>query len=192
MDKQLRQVVLALVIIIIASTAQARAQGYISPMLGLNFVGVSGCPGLRDCTNNQKDFSIATGKFGAIFGVEAEVALSPDFFGEAPGLSSRVLTAMGNVMLGPKAGPVRPYVLMGAGLMKTRFELTTPSLPSTNDTSLGYAVGGGVFALFGDRFGVRGDLRYIHSFPDVIIQGVTLPSDKLNYSRISGGLVIQF
>ena len=117
-----------------------------SPMLGLNFGGVSGCPGLRDCTNNQKDFSIAAGKFGAIFGAEAEVALSPDFFG----------------------------------------------LLSTNDTSLGYAVGGGVFALVGDRFGVRGDLRYIHSFPDVIVQGVTLPSTKLNYSRISGGLVIQF
>lgn len=147
---------------------------------------------LRDCTNNQKNISIAAGKFGARSGAEAEVAWSPDFFGEAAGLTSNVLTAMGNVTLGPKAGPVRPYLLLGAGLMKTRFELTTPSLLSTSDTSLGYAVGGGVFALLGDRFGVRGDLRYFHSFPDVIIQDVTLPSDKLNYSRISAGIVIQF
>ncbi len=191
MSKQLRQIILALVVII-ATTAQARAQGYLSPMLGFNFGGVSGCPGLRDCTNNQKNISIAAGTFGALFGAEAEVAWSPDFFGEAAGLSSNVLTAMGNVMLGPKAGPVRPYLLLGAGLMKTRFELTTPSLLSTSDTSLGYAVGGGVFALLGDRFGVRGDLRYFHSFPDVIIQDVTLPSDKLNYSRISAGIVIQF
>jgi hypothetical protein len=188
---KLRQLVLALVMIM-ATTAQARAQGYISPMLGFNFGGVSGCPGLRDCSDDQKNFSIAGGKFGTIFGLEAEVATSPDFFGEAAGLSAGVTTWMGNVMLGPRAGPVRPYVLAGVGIMQTHFELSTPSVLTTHDTVLGYAIGGGVFALLGDRFGVRGDLRYYHSFPDVIIQGATLRSNKLNYSRIGGGLVIQF
>lgn len=188
---KLRQVVLALVIIM-ATTAQALAQGYFSPMLGFNFGGVSGCPELRDCTDDQKTFSIAGGKFGTIVGAEAEVAYSPDFFGEAAGLSSSVLTMMGNVMLGPKAGPVRPYLLAGAGIMQPHFELKTSSVLTMHDTVLGYAIGGGVFALLGDRFGVRGDLRYFHSFPDVIIAGVTLPSEKLNYSRSSAGIVIQF
>ncbi|MDP3720093.1 MAG: outer membrane beta-barrel protein [Acidobacteriota bacterium] len=191
MNTQLRQVVLA-VVLIVATTAPARAQGYLSPMLGLNFGGVSGCPGLRDCTNDQKNVSIAGGKFATIFGIEAELASSPTFFGEATGLSSSVLTGMGNVMLGPRAGPVRPYVLAGAGIMQAHFELSTPSVLTTHDTVLGYAIGGGVFALLGDRFGVRGDLRYFHSFREVIIQGVTLRSNKLNYSRIGGGLVIQF
>ena len=180
------------VIIILGIATPARAQGYISPMLGFNFGGVSGCPQLNGCTDKQRNLSLSFGKFGSIFGAETEIAYSPKFFGDAPGLSSNVLTMMGNVMLAPKAGPVRPYLLAGTGIMKTRFGLRTSSLLTVNDTSLGYVVGGGVFLLFSDHFGVRGDVRYFHSFPDVTILGITLPSEKLNYSRIGGGIVVQF
>ena len=181
-----------IVVFIIGTAAQARAQGFISPMLGFNFGGVSGCPQLNGCDDKQRDLSLGFGKFGTIFGAEAEIAYSPSFFGDAPGLSSNVMTIMGNVMLAPKAGPVRPYLLAGAGIMKTHFELRTSRLLTTNDTSFGYALGGGVFALVSDHFGLRGDLRYFHSFPDVTILGMTLPSEKLNYSRISAGIVLQF
>lgn len=170
----------------------ARAQGFISGMLGFNFGGVSGCPEIRGCENKQRDLSLGFGKFGTIFGAETEIAYSPKFFGEAPGLSSNVVTIMANVMLAPKAGPVRPYLLAGTGIMKTHFELKTSSLLTTNDTALGYVVGGGVFVSFADHFGVRGDLRYFHSFPEVTIVGITLPSAKLNYSRIGAGVVLGF
>ena len=185
----LRIVVVALVM---GTATQARAQGFISPMLGFNFGGVSGCPQIRGCTDKQRSLSVSAGKFGTIFGAETELAYTPDFFGDAPGLSSNVATLMGNVMLAPKAGPLRPYLLAGAGLMKTHFALKTASLLTFNDTAFGYTVGGGVFARLGDRFGLRGDLRYFHSFPDVRIVGFTLASETLNYSRISAGLVIQF
>jgi opacity protein-like surface antigen len=181
-----------IVVFIIGTAAQARAQGFISPMLGFNFGGVSGCPEIRGCTDKQTNRSLGFGKFGTIFGAEMEIAYSPKFFGEAPGLSSNVLTVMGNVMLAPKAGPVRPYLLAGTGIMKTHFELKTSGLLTTNDTSFGYALGGGVFALVSDHFGLRGDLRYFHSFPEVSFVGITLPSEKLNYSRISAGIVLQF
>ena len=170
----------------------ARAQGFISPIFGFNFGGVSGCPELRGCEDKQKNFAIGLGKFGTIFGAETELSYSPKFFGDAPGLSSNVFTWMGNVMLAPKAGPVRPYLTFGTGLMKTHFTLNTTSLLTFNDTALGYNVGGGVVALLGDHFGLRGDLRYFHSFPDVTILGITLPSEKLNYSRISAGIVLTF
>lgn len=181
-----------IVVIIIATAAPAPAQGFISGMLGFNFGGVSGCPEIRGCENKQRDLSLGFGKFGTIFGAETEIAYSPKFFGDAPGLSSNVVTIMGNVMLAPKAGPVRPYLLAGTGIMKTHFALRTTSLLTMNDTSLGYVVGGGVVAFLTDHFGVRGDLRYFHSFPDVTILGITLPSEKLNYSRIGGGIVLQF
>jgi hypothetical protein len=182
-----------LTLVFIAGTAApARAQGFISPLIGFNFGGVSGCPELRDCENKQRSLSLSFGKFGSIFGAETEFAYTPKFFGEAPGLSSNVLTMMGNVMLAPKAGPVRPYLFGGTGIMKTRFELRTASLLTMNDTALGYVVGGGIFVFFSDHFGLRGDVRYYHSFPDVTIAGFTLAHDKLNYSRIGGGLVLQF
>lgn len=170
----------------------AQAQGFISPMLGFNFGGVSGCPELRGCEDKQRDLSVSLGKFGTIFGAEAELAYSPKFFGDAAGLSSNVLTVMGNVMLAPKAGPVRPYLTAGTGIIKTHFELATTSLLTTNDTAFGYNLGGGVFVLVGDHFGLRGDLRYFHSFPDFTILGITLPSEKLNYSRIGAGVVLAF
>lgn len=180
------------VLIIMTTAAPARAQGFISGMLGFNFGGVSGCPEINGCNDKQLDFSVALGKFGTIFSAETEMAYSPEFFGDASGLSSNVFTWMGNVMLGPRAGPVRPYLTAGTGIMKTHFKLQTSSLLTTDDTSLGYNVGGGVFLLLSDHFGMRGDVRYFHSFPDVTILGFTLPSEKLNYSRISGGLVLQF
>ena len=179
-------------LILFASASQARAQGFISPMLGANFGGVSGCPQLNSCADKQTNLSVAFGKLGTLFGAETEVAYSPKFFGEAAGLSSNVLTVMGSVMLAPKAGPVHPYILAGIGLMKTQFELRTASLLTTNDTAFGYNVGAGAFVFLADHFGLRGDVRYFHSFPDVTILGFTLPSEKLNYSRVSGGIVVAF
>jgi len=178
--------------IVIGAATQAHTQGFISPMLGANFGGVSGCPQLNGCKNEQTNLSLSVGKFGTFFGAETEVAYSPKFFGEADGLSSNVLTVMGNVMLGPKAGPVRPFILAGLGVMKTNFELRTSSVLTTNDTAFGYNVGAGVVALVSDHFGLRGDARYFHSFPDVAIAGFTLASTKLNYSRVSAGVVITF
>ena len=178
--------------LILCAAIPARAQTFISPMVGANFGGVSGCPAITGCTDQQRTIGLSVGRFGSIFGVETEVAYTPDFFGDAPELSSNVLTLMGNVMLAPKAGPVRPYLLVGAGMMKTRFELGASSLLALNDTALGYAAGGGLFVLLGDHFGLRGDLRYFHSFADVTIAGIALASEKLNYSRIGAAIVFQF
>lgn len=179
------------VALIMGTAAQVRAQVFINPMLGANFGGVSGCPKLNNCENKQTNLSVSAGKLGTIFSAETEVAYSPKFFGEAAGLSSNVLTVMGNVMFGPKAGPLRPYILGGLGVMKTHFELRTSSL-LTNDTAFGYNIGAGAFVFVSDHFGLRGDARYIHSFPDVTIAGFTLASSKLNYSRVSAGVVFKF
>ena len=44
----------------------------------------------------------------------------------------------------------------------------------------------------GSHFGVRGDIRYVHAFQDLTVQGFTLSNTKLNYGRASGGLVLKF
>jgi hypothetical protein len=178
--------------LLVCIATPARAQSFIGPMVGANFGGVSGCPAITGCTDQQRTISLSVGRFGSIFGAETELAYTPDFFGDAPELSSNVLTLMGNVMLAPKAGPVRPYLLVGAGMMKTRFELRASSVLALKDTALGYAAGGGIIVLVGEHFGLRGDVRYFHSLPDVTIVGITLPSEKLNYSRVGAGIVFQF
>ena len=174
------------------TAAQAPAQGFISPMYGVNFGGVSGCPQLNGCTDKQTNLSVGAGVFRTIIGVEAEVAYAPTFFGEAPGLSSNALTLMGNVMLAPQVGPLRPYMLGGLGLIRTRVELTTSSPVTTSHNVLGFGVGGGVIGFVTSHFGLRVDLRYFHSFSDFTVEGLTLSSDNVDYSRASAGIVVTF
>ena len=189
-----RQTLIALLAIGIAigTAAQARAQGFISPLIGYDFSGDARCPSLKNCQDKAINASVSLGAMGRVFGIEAEFAYAPDFFGDAPGLSSNVLTAMTHVMLVPKMGPVRPYVLAGLGLIKTHVELTTASVFTTNDNNLGWDVGGGVMGFIGDHVGLRADLRHFRALQDLTALGFTLTGSKLNYARASVGLVLKF
>ncbi len=170
----------------------ARAQGFVSPLIGYDFGGDTGCPNLSNCQDKKINASVSVGAMGHVFGVEEEVAYAPNFFGTAPGLSSSVLTAMTNVMIIPQVGPVRPYVRAGLGLIKTHVNLTTGSIFTTDNNNFGWDVGGGLVGFVGAHFGVRGDLCYFHSFQDLVVLGFTLGNSKLNYARASAGVVLTF
>ena len=94
--------------IAIGTATPARAQGFISPLIGLDFGGDAQCPNLTGCQDKKINASVSFGAMGNVLGFEEEVAYAPDFFGSAAGLSSSVLTLMSNVMVVPKIGPVRP------------------------------------------------------------------------------------
>lgn len=182
-------------IMTIGSASQARAQGFISPLIGYDFGSDARCPTLNtvnSCQDKKINVAVGFGAMGTVFGFEEEVAYASNFFGTATGLSSSVLTLMSNPMLAPRLGPVRPYVLAGIGLIKTHIDLTTASLFTTESNSLGWDIGGGVMISVSDHLGVRGDLRYFRTFQDLTVQGFTLSSTKLNYGRASAGLVLKF
>jgi opacity protein-like surface antigen len=180
---------------IIGTAQQARAQGFISPLVGYDFGGDAKCPGLNtvnSCQDKKVNVAVGFGVIGSVFGFEEEVAYAPNFFGTSAGLNSSVLTLMSNPMFAPKIGPVRPYVLAGIGLIKTHVDLTTTSLLTTDNNSLGWDVGGGLMIFLGGHFGVRGDLRYVHAFQDLTVQGFTLGNTTLNYGRAAAGVVLKF
>jgi hypothetical protein len=54
------------------SSAPASAQGFISPYLGFNFGGDSGCPTATNCEDRHNNFGVSGGKLGAIGGGEFE------------------------------------------------------------------------------------------------------------------------
>ena len=176
----------------VGTAAQGLAQGFISPLIGYDFGGDAGCPSVSNCEDKKVNVSVSVGAMGTVLGFEAEVAYAPDFFGNSPALSSSVLTLMGNVMLVPRLGRVRPYVLAGIGLIKTHVELTQASVFTTDNNNLGWDIGGGLIGLLGSHVGVRGDLRYFHAFQDLTVQGFTLSDAKLDYGRASVGLVLTF
>jgi opacity protein-like surface antigen len=170
----------------------ARAQGFISPIIGYDFGGDTGCPNLTGCKDKKLNAGVAFGSMGSFLGFEEELAYAKDFFGNAPGLSSSVLTAMSNVMVVPSIGPVRPYALVGLGLIKTHAELTPSSVPTTTNNNLGWDAGGGVILFFGGHLGIRGDIRYFHALQKLSVLGFTVTSAKLDFARAGAGLVLKF
>jgi hypothetical protein len=168
----------------------AHAQGYIAPFLGVNFGGDAGCQTLSNCDDKSLNLGLALGSATALFGFEEELAYSSDFFGDDPLQSTSDFTAMSNLLVGPRVGFVRPYGVIGLGIIKTRVELTLSDLV-TSDTNLGWNIGGGL-ELSGRHLGVRGDVRYFHGFQDVEVPFLPVGDLKLDYGRAAAALVLRF
>ena len=174
------------------AASESAAQGFISPFIGYDFGGDSGCPQVSGCQDKMLNWGVSFGNLGRVLGAELEIAKANNFFGEAPGVSSSVLTVMGNAMFAPKFGPAQPYVLAGLGLMKTRVDFTATGLLDTDNNHFGWDLGGGVIGFFGPHVGLRGDIRYFHAFQDLEILGFSIADTKLDFGRASAGLVFKF
>ena len=172
--------------------AAAHAQAFISPLIGFDFGGDSGCPEVTACEDKNLNAGVAIGSIGRVFGAELELAYAKDFFGEIPSAESSVMTVMANVMVGPRLGFVQPYGVIGAGLIKSRVELTPGALLETSNNDAAWNIGGGVFILLGDHFGVRGDIRYFHAFQELEFLGLGLDGEKLDFGRAAAAVVLRF
>jgi opacity protein-like surface antigen len=109
-----------------------------------------------------------------------------------------VLTATGNVLFGiPLGGQrgvgVRPYVLAGAGVVRTKVDVLGDVL-SLNNSRAAWDFGGGVMLFFGDNIGLRGDVRYFRTFGDVDFDLIDLlvRRERLDFARGSAGLILRF
>jgi outer membrane protein with beta-barrel domain len=177
---------------VLGAASRAHADGFISPFIGYNFGGDSGCPEVANCDNKTRNIGVAVGSLGSVVGGEFEFNFIDQFFGQTTGVSSNLFTMMGNVMFAPKVGAIQPYVLTGLGLMKTHVEFTTAGLTSTNNNNLAWDIGGGVIGFFTPHFGVRGDLRYFHSFQDLSVLNLSLSNTKIDYGRVAGAVILKF
>ena len=178
--------------VFIGTAVPARAQSFISPMYGVNFGGVSGCPQLVSCTDKQTNLSLGAGVFRRIIGVEAEVAYAPTFFGEAAGLSSNVLTLMGNVMFGYQRGILRPYAAVGAGLLRTHVD-GGELFDDVSENDFGVNAGAGLIGMFTEHVGLRGEIRYFRSFAsDDADDDLDLEVGDFDFWRAYAGVTFAF
>ena len=104
-----------------ALSARAYADSMLTPFLGVNFGGATG-EKFSDATSGNRRFDFgfsATQMSGGIFGAEADLGYTSQFYGPASAYdATRVITAMGNLVVGIPVGGqsglgVRPYVLAG-------------------------------------------------------------------------------
>jgi opacity protein-like surface antigen len=180
-------------LILLGAVRNADAQGFISPFIGYNFSGDSGCPDITNCKDKHSNYGVGFGALGSVVGFEAEIAHTNDFFGASSTQSTSVLTFMTNFMLAPKFGPIQPYGEVGGGLIRTSVESAGQN---TDQSQVGWDVGGGIIGYVSRHVGIRGDVRYFHSFqlsdfslfPGLIPVG----QEKLDFGRASIAVVFKF
>ena len=122
-----RTLAAGLLLLALAPTA-ARADGLITPYWGANFGGDAGSE-LSDAVDASRFvYGVSAGWMGAgVIGFEGDFGYSPDFFGKTATGNTKVLTVLGNVIVGfPFGGQtgfgIRPYGFAGAGMIRTDIE----------------------------------------------------------------------
>ena len=169
----------------------ARAQGFISPQFGYNFAGDAGCRSATDCRDKNWNWGGSMGVLGSVVGFEVELTYAGEFTGDRPHPTS-VTTLMGNFMLAPRIAIVQPYGLVGIGAIRTGVEGIVDSPDSK--TQVGWTIGGGLLVFVQKHVGLKGDVRYYHSFEALDLLGIDLARDqnKIDFGRAGFGVLFKF
>jgi opacity protein-like surface antigen len=185
-----------------ALSATASADTFFTPFAGINFGGTSGDALAEGLNAKRLDWGFNLAFMGSgVLGIEADIAHSPDFYGQSDLGGSSVLTATGNLLIGiPFGGQqgvgVRPYVLAGIGVIRSELDNFGEGL-SGQENELAWDIGGGAMFFFSDHIGLRTDLRYFRTFNDVAFDFLTDfieadEFDKVDFARASVGLILRF
>jgi opacity protein-like surface antigen len=185
--------------------AQASADWLFTPFIGGTFGGSAKVQ--DDLGDNEDEFNrrltygASLAYLGAgIAGFEIDFGYSPNFFelDEDDSLNlvgdGNVTTLMANFMLNLPAGPVRPYIVAGGGLIKTRVDGADQFFTDIDSNNFGFDVGAGLNAMFSDNVGIRGDVRYFRSInkddDDIDLDSLSLSSFK--FWRGTVGITLKF
>lgn len=189
----------------VAAPRAASADWVLTPFLGYNFGGtadVNGSGGTSASNKFEKKIdygaSLATMGAGAV-GFELDFGYSPNFFetnttpsGFEFTSKSNVTTLMGNLIIGAPMGSVRPYGVVGVGLLRTNVQDVGEVFDVTTKNDFGLNVGGGVMGFFSHNVGLRGDLRYFRGFNGSTDTVTGLGLSDFKFWRGSVGLSLKF
>ena len=196
------------VIALAASPGRASADWYVTPFVGGNFGGSANFGGpndFEDEVERRVDLGASLGWMGAgIAGFEVDFGWSPNFFQNTTGGGdfafgdSNVTTLMGNLVLGvpvggQTGGGVRPYVVGGAGLLRSNISGSTFFNDLTSN-DFGFNLGGGLHGYFNDHVGLRGDVRYFRLLQDnePAADDLDIGLANFNFWRATVGVTFRF
>jgi hypothetical protein len=169
---------------LLASPAVARADGFLSPYVGVNFSG--------DTTKNSTVYGGSLGYLGRSAGFELDYSYTPSFFGsDELDVDGKVSTFMANLLIGGRHQGFSPYIALGAGLIRHDVNGVFDVF-NVNETSNNWGgdIGGGAF-IGGKSLTFRGDVRYFKSF-DTTGDFPQITGEKLGFWRATVGVGIMF
>lgn len=134
-----------------------------------------------------------------ILGLEADVGHTPGFFeGNDPlglVLTSRVTTLTGSVILAVPLSvtreSLRPYLVIGAGLMQARSKHAAGLFPVDRNL-LGVNIGAGAIGMVTPRTGLRFDARYIKAASGADGPFARAGLSRLSFWRGTAGVVLRY
>jgi opacity protein-like surface antigen len=184
---------------LLLTAAPARADGFVSPTIGVDFGGNAGDT-LRGAANDSKkiNFGAAAGWMGeGIVGVEEDFSYAPNFYGDGGTVDkTRVLTLMTNLILGVPVGGqhgpgIRPFASAGVGLIGRNITFVN-GLNNFSANDFGFDLGAGVMGYFSNNIGLRFDYRYFRNFQSTDSNTIGLEAGHFSFSRASLGVLFRF
>ncbi|MFN8061199.1 MAG: hypothetical protein U0Q12_18710 [Vicinamibacterales bacterium] len=143
---------LAVLAALVAEPAYAQIDGLLSPTVGVVKGG--------DVVDPSRTFALSVAALErTASGAEIDISHSASFLGSSPNDSS-LTTLMANYMAGRPTGRVRPFGVVGVGLIRTRVE-TAAGARLVGRTDLGVDAGGGVDVGLTSWLAIRADVRYL-------------------------------
>jgi hypothetical protein len=183
MRRVIQGIIGSAVIALVLAPATARAEGYVSPFMGVNFGNNSG--------DGRSSFGVNAGWMGkGIIGGEVDFGFAPSFFGNAGTFGNNSVTDfMGNVIVGVPIGGTsgsgaKPYGTIGVGVIRSKI-----TLPETADTELGMNAGAGVMGFLSSHVGIRGDVRYFRNLQGERASNIDFGA--FHFWRASFGVVLR-
>lgn len=193
----------SVLIITAAAPRQAAADWLFTPFIGATFGGSADVAGSGGTSvKNEFERKLNWGASltgGGPVGFEIDFSYSPNFFGVTnnnAGINflgdGNVTTLTGNLRIGASGGPVRPYVVGGVGLIRSKVDNPSQFFSKPSSSDFGLDAGGGINAFFSHNVGVRGDLRYFRSLQNRDQNSVDLALGSFRYWRGTVGVTFKF
>jgi hypothetical protein len=195
----LRSIAPILLIVLIGLPESSDAQGLFTGFIGRTRnvkVGADDCPIPAECQLDGKyTWGLSAGKIGTV-GFEMDFGMTKNFFGgeEDETVDSNLITLTGNLLISvpiDRGGRgVRPYVVGGMGLIKTRVS-GIGGIVDFSRNDLGMDLGFGAIGFLSSGFGIRGDFRYFRRMTKEE-EGFGFEFGDISFWRVSIGAAVRF
>lgn len=192
---------LLLALALLLTPSASRADWFVTPWMGLKFAGAT--------TIVDPEMAVAAKKLtiGAstgfltrgLLGLELDVGYGPRFFerDNTGGLVTRssVFTLMGDVLVtfpqSMTGDSLRPYVLGGIGMIRTRIE-TLANLLDSGSRLVGLNTGAGVIGPLTRRTSARFEVRYFRNLREDLQPAIGFGPASLSFWRATAGLSFRY
>jgi opacity protein-like surface antigen len=187
----------------VAAPRSASADWLFTPFIGSTFGGSANLGGPDDDFKEEFErklnygASLAAQGAGPI-GFEIDFGYSPSFFGLSDDSDfnltgdGNVTTLTGNLLIGPSVGRVRPYVVGGIGLIRSKVDNPGGFFDKVSTNDFGFDAGAGIVGLFSENVGLRGDIRFFRSLRDPDPDSFDLALGSFKFWRGTVGVTFKF